>query len=75
MFDAAFPDADAITLVQAANALAAFQTVAFRSNDSPFDRYIAGDASSFNATERAGMTLFYGKASCANCHSGLLVER
>lgn len=72
MFENAFPGADRLTLVQAANALAAFQTQAFRSDDSPYDHYIAGDATSLAATEIAGLDLFYGKAGCADCHSGPL---
>ncbi|MEO0915228.1 MAG: cytochrome-c peroxidase, partial [Pseudomonadota bacterium] len=43
MFAAAFPhirDGEPITFVDAANALAAFQTTAFRSDASPFDRVL-----------------------------------
>lgn len=73
MFETAFPDAEKITLVQAANALAAFQSRAFRSDDSPFDRYIAGNAASLDAPALAGLGLFYGKAGCVGCHSGPLL--
>ncbi len=74
MFEAAFPQADQITMEQAANALAAFQSKAFRSDDSPFDQYIAGNTSALAAPARAGMELFYGKAACADCHSGPLLS-
>ncbi|WP_064609524.1 cytochrome c peroxidase [Photobacterium sp. J15] len=40
------------------------------SDDSPFDRYMAGDSSALNESELKGMALFIGKGNCANCHSG-----
>ncbi|MGZ2259577.1 cytochrome-c peroxidase [Roseobacter sp. A03A-229] len=73
MFDAAFPDEGKITFSQAARALAAFQSRAFRSDKSPFDRHIAGDIGALDAAAGAGLDLFYGKAGCANCHSGSLL--
>lgn len=76
LFQAAYPDIeskDDITYVHAANAIAAFETMAFRADDSPFDRYIkTGDATALAPEARAGMALFYGEAGCADCHSGPL---
>jgi len=73
LFKAAFPErvrsADDVTSVLAANAIAAFETVAFRSDDSPFDRHLRGEAQLADDARR-GMELFYGKAGCASCHSG-----
>lgn len=73
-FRAAFPervrDADDITYVEAANAIAAFETVAFRADDSPFDRFLRGDRESLDRRQRRGMRLFYGRAGCARCHAG-----
>lgn len=40
------------------------------SDDSPFDRYMDGDATALNASELRGMGIFIGKGKCANCHSG-----
>lgn len=40
------------------------------SGDSPYDRYVAGDASALSAAQRAGLKLFRGKAGCAACHVG-----
>ena len=57
-----------------AEALAAFQTVAFRSDGSPFDAVLrTGDAAHLSADAQAGMALFYGEAGCAGCHSGPLL--
>ncbi len=74
LFRKAFPEidaADGITFVHVANAIAAFETVAFRTDGSPFDAYLrTGDATHFPTKARRGMTLFYGKAGCDACHAG-----
>ena len=50
-----------------ARALAAFErTLIFL--DSPFDRFLAGDAKAVSADARAGWELFNGKARCVTCH-------
>ncbi len=73
-FQGAFPNqiqsANDIQFKHAANAIAAFESVAFRSDRSPFDAYIRGEREALSPTARQGMALFYGKAGCANCHSG-----
>ena len=52
-----------------AEALAAFISVEWSAVESPFDRHLcAGEALSESAA--LGMDLFYGKAGCADCHSG-----
>ncbi|MDE1466029.1 cytochrome-c peroxidase [Spartinivicinus poritis] len=61
-----------ITFVHAANAIAAFESVAFRADNSPFDRYLRGDYQALSENQKQGMELFYGKAGCAVCHSGIL---
>ncbi|WP_299690031.1 cytochrome c peroxidase [uncultured Tateyamaria sp.] len=75
MFDA-FPmlrARDEISFVHIAEALAAFQTVAFRSDTAPFDDVLrTGDVSLLSRDAVQGLSLFYGKAGCANCHSGPL---
>lgn len=76
LFRAAFPeigDGAAVSFVKAARALAAFQTAAFRSDQSPFDTWIAGDHSALSVAQRQGFALFYGKAGCGTCHSGKLM--
>jgi cytochrome c peroxidase len=74
MFKAAYPeqvkDADDITYVLAANAIAAFEATAFRADDSPFDRYLRGSSDAMSPKAIRGMELFYGKAGCARCHDG-----
>ncbi|MEM7641805.1 MAG: cytochrome c peroxidase [Pseudomonadota bacterium] len=76
-FEAAFDDVSApsdIEFTHAAKALAAFQTVAFRSDASPFDAALrAGDVSGLPQPASRGAELFYGGAGCNGCHSGPLL--
>lgn len=39
------------------------------SQDSPFDRFVAGDSAAMSASARRGLKLFIGKAACVACHS------
>lgn len=74
MFQAAFPDVsrpEHVTFVHAANAIAAFEAVAFRADDSPFDTYLrTGNGDVLGASARRGMQLFYGRSGCSDCHAG-----
>ncbi|MCG8692474.1 MAG: hypothetical protein MI806_14805 [Minwuiales bacterium] len=76
-FVAVFPDIgrrEDITFVHAANAIAAFEAVAFRADGSPFDSYLrTGDPSALPPAGRRGLALFYGKAGCSDCHAGNLL--
>lgn len=62
MFIAAFPDINVkqdIMYSHAANAIAAFEGVFWRADNSPFDQYLRGDANAMSANAIAGMNLFY----------------
>lgn len=69
---AAFPGVakEDLDIVDIAEALGAFMTDAFTALNSPFDRYLAGDNSALSDRAKRGAILFYGRASCASCHSG-----
>ncbi|MGZ8137085.1 MAG: cytochrome-c peroxidase [Methylococcaceae bacterium] len=77
LFMQAYPDfitgPDDITIADVGNAIAAYETVAFRSDDSPFDDYIRKGADTSVMSEKAiaGMNLFYGEAGCSSCHNGI----
>jgi cytochrome c peroxidase len=77
MLKVAFPKiaaADHVTYQHIAEALAAFQTVAFRSDNSPFDAALRRrDISVLPVAAQRGFRLFYGKAGCSACHSGPLL--
>lgn len=74
LFKSAYPesitDPSDITFVDAANAIAAFESVAFRADNSPFDEVLQGNPNAISEKAREGMDLFFGKANCASCHSG-----
>lgn len=73
LFDAAYEEVRRpvdIQIQHYANAVAAFQTVAFRSDKSPFDEYLRGDMEALTTQQIRGMDLFYGAANCSSCHSG-----
>lgn len=76
LFVAAFPEIDQandITYVHAANAIAAFESAAFRCTESPFDHFVANGVANWDElsekSKRGGWQFYYG-AGCADCHSG-----
>jgi cytochrome c peroxidase len=76
LFSAAFAevdDASDISYVHAAKAIAAYENLAFRAINSPFDRFLRGDRRALSRAATRGMFLFYGRAGCADCHSGPLL--
>ncbi len=76
MFKQTYEDVDQagdITMVHIANAIGDFVISEFRSTNSPFDRYLAGDETALTAQQKAGLDVFFGKANCASCHTGPLL--
>ncbi len=63
-----------ITIADIANALSAFMIWEWSSYDAPFDAYLAGDGSALTQRQKRGLDLFYGRAGCAECHSGALMS-
>lgn len=74
LFKDAFPgevsDAADMTIVQAANAIGAFEARAWRSDNSPFDRFLRGNPRAMSPAAIRGMQIFYGSGGCSGCHSG-----
>ncbi|MCB0405201.1 MAG: hypothetical protein KDD51_10480 [Bdellovibrionales bacterium] len=64
--------ADDITIVHVGKSLGAFISASFRADNSPFDQYLRGDDSAMSHKAKRGMEIFYGKARCVECHSGVL---
>jgi len=63
-----------VTIVDIANAIAAFETVEFQNIDSAFDQHLAGVSNALDPAQHRGMELFFGAANCATCHSGKLLS-
>ncbi|MDJ0520729.1 MAG: cytochrome c peroxidase [Planctomycetota bacterium] len=77
LFFAAYPsvsDFNDFNFGHAARAIAAFERETWTALDSPFDRYLGGDTSALSDAEKRGALLFFGRASCANCHNGPLLS-
>ena len=68
LFAAAFGGRDAVNATNLGGALAAFERTLVAPN-SPFDRYVRGDAGAMTDEQVSGMERFE-SAGCANCHSG-----
>ena len=63
---------ESVTIVEIANALAAFMGTEWQSYDSAYDRFLAGDETALTEEAKAGKDLFFGRAKCTSCHSGPL---
>lgn len=75
-FVAVYPDVNSagdIRFSHAANAIAAFETVTWRADNSPFDRFLRGERGAMSAAQLKGMRIFYAhdRGNCASCHSGV----
>ncbi len=58
-------------LSNAWKAIAAFERTLVQT-DTPFDRFIGGDAAALDDQQKRGLALFQGKANCIECHNGAL---
>jgi len=58
-----------ISFADISNAIAGFIAFEWRSDDSPFDAVLRGEAA-LSPEAQAGADLFYGTAGCGTCHSG-----
>ncbi len=67
MFRRLFPR-EGVTLDTVARTIAAYERTLVSVN-SPFDRFIRGDKKAISANQKAGWTLFKGKAKCIECHA------
>lgn len=75
LLEAAYPqkDVDDLEFAHAANGIGAFQIEHFSFQDSPWDRFLAGDDHALTDAQARGAKLFYGDAGCADCHGGELL--
>lgn len=72
LFNAAYPD-ETHNVGHMGNAMGKFIAWRFQINDTPFDRYLAGDNNALSNLEKEGLNIFFGKARCSNCHHGPLL--
>jgi cytochrome c peroxidase len=72
LFDQVFPDfpkSERYSKITAGLAIAAYERTLL-ANQAPFQKYIKGQTSAMNDTEKKGAILFFGKAQCVSCHTG-----
>ena len=75
-FEAVYPEIGAgrgIAFTDVSNAIAAFVSFEWRSDESPFDAALRGE-SPLAGKAAEGAVLFYGEAGCGTCHSGPLLS-
>lgn len=60
---------DGLQLENVGKAIAAFERT-FISDDSAFDKFVAGDSKAMSPSAVRGLELFVGKANCVKCHDG-----
>lgn len=71
-FKKSFPgEADPITFDNTVKAIEAFESTLL-TPDSPFDKYLKGDAQALTDNQKAGLALFMDKG-CSGCHNGINV--
>ena len=68
LFRRAFGD-ERIEFRRIAEALAAYERTVV-SGDSPYDRYLAGDATALSDGQQRGLGVFLGRGRCSTCHVG-----
>ena len=66
LFERAFPG-QPIGLPLVLQAIAAYERTLV-ANDTPYDRWAAGDGAAMSAAAKRGYAVFNGKANCAECH-------
>lgn len=69
-FREAFPGVEKFNIGHAANAIAELERHHFLANNTPWDNYVRGEKKFMTERMKKGATLFFGKASCTNCHTG-----
>ena len=69
-YDAEISGGKPIDFTDISNAVAAFIAFEWRSDSSPFDQHLKGQEA-LSGEAATGMALFYGKAECSTCHSGI----
>ncbi|KIL96974.1 Cytochrome c551 peroxidase [Paramagnetospirillum magnetotacticum MS-1] len=67
-FAQAFGDGASVTMRRITQAIAAFERTLV-TNDSPYDRFVAGDDHALDPAQKRGMWLFQ-SVGCVMCHSG-----
>jgi len=76
MFEAAYPGQsfDNMSFAHASNAMGAWIAGVFVANNSPWDRFLAGNDTALTEQQLRGAQAFLGAAKCSQCHNGPLLS-
>jgi cytochrome c peroxidase len=76
MFESAYPGQsfDNMDFAHAGNAMGGWIAAVFAFNNSPWDRFLAGDDEALTEVQLRGAQAFLGTAKCAQCHNGPLLS-
>lgn len=76
MFEAAYPGTrfDEMSFSHGSNAMAGFLVDRLRSENTPWDRFLAGDDAALTSGALEGARVFLGPGRCATCHNGALLS-
>ncbi len=69
LFEAAFPGPNPVREDTLLTALAAYEKT-LQSPKTRFDRWVEGDGTALDQTQREGFAIFVGKGGCVSCHGG-----
>jgi cytochrome c peroxidase len=72
LFDAAFPSVavkNRYNVEHTGLAIAAYERT-LMANESPFQKWLGGQRSAMNETQKRGAKVFFGAGECGTCHSG-----
>lgn len=69
-FKKAFPQAKTFNIGHVGEALGKFLGTSFNVIDTPYDRYLNGDLSAMNESEKRGLLVFSTRGKCVKCHNG-----
>jgi cytochrome c peroxidase len=72
MFNKSYPETpvEQINIGHVGEALASFMREEFRSQGSPFHRFLAGDPDAMTAQQKRGLEIFSSRGRCITCHQG-----
>lgn len=76
LFQAAYgrpPQLGPAGYVDVANAISAYEQVAFQFVNSPFERWLRGDPGALSEPQKQGMLVFFTRGRCVQCHNGPLL--
>lgn len=69
-FKEAYPGVTSFNIAHVGNALAELERHHFLANNTPWDNYLNGQKQFMTTRMKKGAIIFFGKASCTNCHAG-----